>query len=188
MPVAAHLLDKLEGYGVAPRNVRLFGEAHPKPNLQDYLALNNCRCVNHPAPDGVAEFQGRPVLYFVDEQRIANHTSPSAGGLFGEGELPVIFNQLACRGERVYLARVESGKIRVAPISASEKNPNWTEYTPGSIAGKCLLSRLALGITEGEDFAAGDTVFNRLFNRLKHAANKIATNESLRPDALSQGT
>ena len=59
---AAHLRDTLKGYGVAPANVRLFGQANPEPNLQDYLALNALRCDNRPEPDGVAEFQGRPVL------------------------------------------------------------------------------------------------------------------------------
>jgi hypothetical protein len=59
------------------------------------------------------------------------------------------------------------------------------EYTPDSAAGRCLFSRLASGINEGEDFAAGDSVFDRLFELLKHAANKIAKNEDLRSDALS---
>ena len=183
---AAHIRDELKSYGVAPENVRLFGDANPAPNLQDYLALNALRCGNRPAPDGVAEFQGRPVLYFVDEQRFTN-APPLAGTLFSdsEAELSVIFRQLACRGERAYLARVGFGTIRVAPIHLTDIEPSWREYTPGLLAGKCLLSRLAFGITDGDDFAAGDVVFDRLFNRLKHAANRIARDERLRPDALS---
>jgi hypothetical protein len=182
---AGRLRDELKGYGVAPGNVRLFGQTRPEPDLQDYLALDALRRDNGPAPDGVAEFQGRPVLYFVDEQRLTSNTSPPAGELYSEDVLPVIFRKLACRGERAYLARVEFGKIQVAPVSPTNKEPSWVEYTPGGLAGRCLLSRLAFGITEVEDFAAGDAVFDRLFKLLKHAANRIARNENLRPDALS---
>jgi SAM-dependent methyltransferase len=174
-------------YGVPSKNIRLFGR-DPSPDLQDYLSLDRLRRENHPAPDGVAEYQGRPLLYFVDEQRLADESRAPQGNLYGEeepGDLRTIFRQIACRGERAYLARVESGRVRVAPVSAAQREPNWTPYTPGSTAGKCLFSRLALGVTAGEDFAAGDAVFDRLFRLLKHAANKIAENEALRPDALS---
>src|SRR5947209_6070548 len=73
----------------------------------------------------------------------------------------------------------------VAPVSPTDQRPEWTEYESGSADGRTLFSRLAFGITEGEDFAAGDVVFKRLFELLKHAANKIAQGESLRADALS---
>src|SRR5262249_15033642 len=113
MPSASanRLCDELKGYGVAPGNVRFFGQKNPKPDLQEYLTLTAQRRENQPAPDGVAEHQGRPVLYFVDEQRLAK-AAPSAGGrLFREddepAELLAIFRQLACRGERAYLARIE---------------------------------------------------------------------------------
>jgi hypothetical protein len=184
---ARHCRDQLESYGVAKENVRLFGQQNPKPELQEYLTLNDLRRKNLPAPDGVAEHQGRPVLYFVDEQRLTQDTSKPKQTLFDDDaiELPVIFRQLACRGERSYLARVQFGKILVAPVSVSDKEPNWQEYSPDSIEGRSLFSRLAYGINEGEDFAAGDVVFDRLFTLLKHVANKIAKNERLRPDALS---
>ncbi len=186
---ANRLRDELKGYGVAPEKVHLFGQANPKPDLQDYLALNALRRENRPAPDGVAEYQGRPVLYFVDEQRLTEVSSQSEGFHFrGEdepNELGVIFRQIACRGERAYLARIEFGRLRVAPVSLTKRKPNWVEYTPGSAKGRCLFSRLAFGLSEWEDFAAGDAVFDRLFALLKHAANRIATNENLRSDALS---
>lgn len=187
---ANDLREELKGYGVAPENVHFFGQKSPRPELQDYLTLNALRQQNQPAPDGVAVYQGRPVLYFIDEQRLSHEATPSDGRLFPTGddepkELPVIFRQLACRGERVYLARIELGKLRVAPVSPSDEKPNWTKYTPGSIEGKCLFSRLAFGMTDTEDFAAGDAVFDQLFKLLKHVANRIAKNKSLRPDALS---
>jgi len=179
--------DELTGYGVAKENVRLFGQENPKPELQEYLTLNALRRKNRPSPDGVAEHQGRPVLYFVDEQRLTRDASKRPRSLFEDdlAELPVIFRQLACRGERSYLARVQFGKVLVSPVTLSNKEPDWQEYTPETIEGRSLFSRLAYGVTEGEDFTAGDAVFDRLFALLKHAANKIATDERLRPDALS---
>lgn len=186
MPVSAKMIrEELQGYGVAKENVRIFGEENPKPDLQDYLTLNALRRKNRPAPDGVAEYQGRPVLYFVDEQRLTKNKPQQY--LFDDepDQLPTIFRQIACRGERVYLARVQLGKILVTPVSPSDQRPEWMEYTPGSTEGKTLFSRLAYGITEGEDFQAGDAVFKKLFELVKHAANKIAKDEALRPDALS---
>jgi N-6 DNA Methylase len=186
---ANRLREELKGYGVAPENIHLFGQENPKPDLQDYLTLNTLRRKNMAAPDGVAEFQGRPVLYFVDEQRLTRVPPQSEGfhfpGQDEPNELGIIFSQIACRGERAYLARIEFGRLRVAPVSPTDRKPNWVEYTPGSAAGRCLFSRLAFGFTEGDDFAAGDAVFDRLFSLLKHAANRIARNENLRPDALS---
>jgi hypothetical protein len=184
---AKRLRDELSGYGVAKENVRLFGQENPKPELQEYLTLNALRRKNCPSPDGVAEHQGRPVLYFVDEQRLTRDPSKAQRSLFEDDAtgLPVIFRQLACRGERSYLARVQFGKILVAPVTLSDKQPDWQEYTPKTIEGRSLFSRLAYGVTEGEDFVPGDAVFDRLFALLKHAANKIAKDERLRPDALS---
>jgi SAM-dependent methyltransferase len=185
MPSASEkrLREGLEGCGVAEKNIRFFGQQHPKPNLQEYLTLNDLRWKNKPAPDGVAEHQGRPILYFVDEQRLTEE-SPQQN-LFEPSQLPTIFRQLVCRGERAYLARVQFGKVVVAPVSPTEREPAWKEYTPNSTEGKCLFSRLAFGFSEGEDFAAGDAVFDRLFRLLKHVANKIAQREDLRQDALS---
>ena len=186
---AKQIREELEAYGIDQRSIRLFGRENPGPDLQDYLALNALRYKNGAAPDGVAEYQGHPVLYFVDEQRLTKKLPPRPGTLFPideePAELPVMFRQLACRGERVYLARIKPGGLLVAPVSPTEGKPNWVEYRHGSTEGRCLFSRLAFGLTAGEDFAAGDLVFDRLFALLKHAANRIARNETLRPDALS---
>lgn len=184
---AERLQGELKGYGVPEENVRLFGQEIPRPDLQDYLALNSLRRTNRPAPDGVVEHQGRPLLYFIDEQRLSRDASRATTNLFDDeaDELPAIFRQLACRGERVHLARVQMGKLMVAPVALTDRQPDWEEYTPDTTRGKCLFSRLTHGIVEGEDLAAGDAVFKRLFELLKHAANKIAKDEVLRPDALS---
>ena len=78
---AKNLREELEGYGVVAQNVRHFGQEKPKPDLQEYLTLNSLRRKNHPAPDGVVESQGRPILYFVDEQRLTKGSQVKAARL-----------------------------------------------------------------------------------------------------------
>ncbi len=184
-PPVRKIRDELQSYGVAKENVCIFGEENPKPDLQDYLTLNALRRKNRPAPDGVAEYQGRPVLYFIDEQHLTKQKPKQSFFDDEPDQIPTIFRQIACRGERRYLARVQFGKLLVTPVSPSERRPEWTEYTPRSTEGKTLILPPAFGITDGEDFEAGDVVFRKLFELLKHAANKIAKDEALRPDALS---
>ena len=63
------LQRELEGYGIAKSCMRLFN-APPGPDRQNYLDLISAHSSNDDTPDGVAEAQGRPVLYFVDESRL----------------------------------------------------------------------------------------------------------------------
>jgi hypothetical protein len=181
------LTEELKSYGIAPERLHFFGETHQSPEIHEYLTLDALRRRSLPSPDGVAEHQGRPILYFVDEQRLGRTSPRPKQSLFEDSprELVTIFQQLACRGERAYLARVQHGKLLVAPVSPTEREPEWNEYTPNSASGRSLFSRLVDGVTSGDDFAVGDVVFNRLFTLIKHAANTIAKNVSIRPDALS---
>jgi hypothetical protein len=174
--VASRLRTELEGYGVAQSSVRIFSEA-PGPEHQEYLDLIAAR---ESSPDGVAEAQGRPILYFVDETRLTS-TQQSATEL-----LNGVRGRLACRGERAYLARVQTGRIHVAPIAFEDIAVSWTEYTPTSVEGRTLFSRLVNGVVDwDEHFSRGDGVFNRLRSLLMHSAGRLAESEELRPDVLS---
>ncbi|MHB9027483.1 MAG: hypothetical protein ACYC9O_01810 [Candidatus Latescibacterota bacterium] len=67
-----NLKDELQKYGVTRRNIRLFGDS-ASPELLDYLDLVNPRGRDGSEkllPDGVAESQGRPLLFFVNESRL----------------------------------------------------------------------------------------------------------------------
>src|SRR5205823_6016394 len=94
------LLDELQGYGVAPRTVRLF-RGTPTPDDQEYLNLISDRSPDAPHPDGVAEAQNRPILYFVDGTKLTDTSDLFATTLVR------IRGKLACRGERAYLAVIE---------------------------------------------------------------------------------
>src|SRR5271154_2414456 len=108
MPSATtnHLRDELKSYGVAQDSVRLF-TGSTKPDHQEYLDLISVLRRAPDSPDGVAEAQGRPVLYFVDEIRLTATKAPPDEVING------IRSRLACRGENAYLARIGPGRIQV---------------------------------------------------------------------------
>jgi hypothetical protein len=178
-PAATRLRTELQGYGVAQTNVRIFSDA-PGPEHQEYLDLIAARDTSPDSPDGVAEAQGRPVLYFVDETRLTGGDQSVTDLLNG------VRGRLACRGERAYLARVQTGRIHVAPVAFEDVDVTWTEYTPTNVEGRTLFSRLVNGVVEwDEDLSRGDGVFTRLRSLLLHSAGRLAETESLRPDVLS---
>src|SRR5947207_7283945 len=115
---ASDLVGELQNYGVPPDKVRLFtGPAGPEH--QEYLNLLSPAATSSDQHDGVAEAQNRPVLYFVDNTRLIKSQEPpeqAAGRIRGK---------LACRGERAYLARVETGRIHVAPIAFEDVAVDW---------------------------------------------------------------
>ncbi len=97
-----------------------------------------------------------------------------------------IRTRLACRGERAYVARVEPGRLRIAPVAFEDVDVRWEEYTPGSVLGRTLFTRLVNGTVEwDDDVARGDDVFERLRTLLMHSANRLAKTQEIRPDVLS---
>src|SRR5262249_37005268 len=173
------LREELKSYGVAEGSVRLFtGDADP--DHQDYLDLISARHSVPDSPDGVAEAQGRPILYFVDETRLTE-TGQSTGELIDS-----VQSRLACRGERAYLARVEPGRIRVAPVAFEDVEVHWTPYTASTVEGRTLFSRLVNGgVDWGEAIGRENGVFARLRTLLMHSARRLAATPQLRPDVLS---
>src|SRR5271165_3844086 len=110
-----NLRAEVESYGVSGRCFHdLTGKASPE--LVDYLDLfrreNGSRTqANGLLPDGVAESQGRPLLFIVNESRLA--LAPNEQ----EQQLNDLRCKLACRGNRAYLARIRPGELAVVPVS-----------------------------------------------------------------------
>jgi hypothetical protein len=120
-------------------------------------------------PDGVAESQGRPLLFYVDESRLS--LSP--------GEPDQKFGQLgrilACRGDRAYLARVRPGELLVTPVKLSDRTPEWKRYRAGTGEALTFFSRLALGHFDGEGKPDdADFVFKEMFSLLNQGADRLA--------------
>ena len=65
-------------------------------------------------PDGVAESQGRPLLFIINESRLAQTPGEQ------EQQLKSLRRKLACRGDRAYLARIRPGELAVVPVSLDE--------------------------------------------------------------------
>ena len=61
-----NLTAELQQYGIESTSVRTFGGS-AAPELLDYLDLVEPRKPEALRPNGVAESQGRPLLFFVDE-------------------------------------------------------------------------------------------------------------------------
>jgi hypothetical protein len=171
-----NLTAELQKYGISSKSVRTFASAGP--DLLDYLDLIESRQPDKPLPDGVAESQGRPLLFFVDE----SHLALTAGEQ--DNKLKKLRRALACRGERAYLARVLPGELKVVPVSLEDKMPDWKRYQAGSGDAQTFFSRLVLGQYDGRGEPPSDHVFKEVFDLLKVGADRLARRIE-RSDVLS---
>src|ERR1039457_70138 len=167
-----NLLTELQNYGVSNRSVRLFDRG-ASPELLDYLDLAepaDNEIKGELLPDGVAENQGRPLLFFVNESRLAHSTDKQR-----VESLNRLRRNLACRGERTYLAVVRAGSLEVVPVSLSANSPTWKTYEPGTTKALTFFSRLALGHVNGEEQPDdADFVFKEMLNLLNRGIDRIA--------------
>lgn len=160
--------ESLQEYGISPGSIHTLGNS-ATPELLEYLDLVEPRREHSLLPDGVAESNGRPLLFFVNESRLA--LSPTEQ----ETRFSNLRRALACRGERAYLARVLPGELKVVPVSLAEKNPQWKVYRAGTSEALTFFSRLALGEYDGKgEPQTTDFVFKRMFERLQGSADSLA--------------
>lgn len=169
---------ELQNYGVSDRIVRTFGPS-AAPELLDYLDLLEGHDQQVLLPDGVAENQGRPLLFFVTESRLALPASEQ------ETKLNRLRRNLACRGERSYLARLLPGELKVVPVSLQDRTPEWKTYYPGTTEASTFFPRLVLGEYDGHgEPATGNEVFREMFELLESGADRL-TRRIGRTDVLS---
>lgn len=139
------------------------------PELLDYLDLVEPRRNLAIPLDGVAENLGRPLLFFVNESKLASDPAKQ------EAELTHLRRMLACRGERTYLARILPGEIKVVPTSLAERTPHWQVYNAGTTQALTFFSRLALGKYDGRgEPQTNDFVFKKMFELLKQSSEALA--------------
>jgi hypothetical protein len=169
---------ELQKYGVGSSNIRTFtGPATPE--LLDYLDLVKPAEQQTLLPDGVAENQGRALLFFVDESRLALPPNEQ------EIRLKTLRSSLACRGERAYLACVLPDELKVIPVSLQDQMPEWKIYRPGTGEAATFFSRLVIGDYDGSgEPAAADEVFKEMFELLERGAERLARRIG-RTDVLS---
>jgi hypothetical protein len=164
-----NLTGELQQYGVDGSSVLTLGGTEAAPELLDYLDLVEPRKPGALRPDGVAESQGRPLLFFVDE----SHPTLIAGEQ--ATKLKELRRILACRGARAYLACVLPGQLKVVPVSLDDRMPEWQVYRAGTGEAQAFFSRLALGKYDGPgEPATPDQVFKEMFDLLKEGADRLA--------------
>lgn len=167
----SELRDELRNYGVVSGSIRLFSDPL-SPELLDYLDLIEPRGPEEKKellPDGVAESQGRPLLFFVNESSLS--LSPTEK----ETKFGDLRRVLACRGDRAYLARVRPGELSVIPVSLSDRTPEWKRYRAGSGDAMTFFSRLAQGRFDGEgEPDEADSVFKEMLSLLNQGADRLA--------------
>src|SRR5438876_10917315 len=98
-----NLKAAMQCYGVSSHSFRELGGTASSGSL-DYLDLvqrddDSQLKADNLLPDGVAESQGRPLLFIVNESRLAQTPKEQ------EQQLKTLRRKLACRGDRAYLAR-----------------------------------------------------------------------------------
>jgi SAM-dependent methyltransferase len=163
-----NLKAELQKYGISSGSIQTFGTT-PIPEMLDYLDLIEPRKQEALLPDGVAESQGQPLLFFVDESHLAVTATEQ------ETNLKKLRRTIACRGERAYLARILPGEIKVVPVRLDERTPNWQTYHEGTAEAETFFSRLALGQYDGlGEPASPDQVFKTIFELLKQGADRLA--------------
>lgn len=172
-----NLKTELQNYGVT--NVRLFGDS-VKPELLDYLDLVEPREPSGLLPDGVAESQGRPLLFFVNESHLTQTPAEQ------EKNYAELRRKLACRGDRAYLARIRPGELKVVPVSLDDRMPEWQIYNPDTPEALTFFTRLAHGhYLEGEKPKDADYVFSAMFKLVWNVADRLAKLDLNPTDVLS---
>jgi len=172
-----NLKSELQNYGIA--NFRLFGDS-AKPELLDYLDLVEPRKSAELLPDGVAESQDKPLLFFVNESRLSQTPAEQ------DKKCDELRHKLACRGDRAFLARIRPGELAVVPVSLDDKTPEWVRYTPGTPEALTFFSRLAHGHYDGQgEPKEADYVFSAMFKLVWSVADRLAALNLKRTDVLS---
>ncbi len=186
MPSAGtlNLRAEVQNYGVPSLSFHDLGGT-ASSGLLDYLDLLQQDDASQPPtgrllPDGVAESQGRPLLFIVNESRLAQ--GPTEQQL----QLKTLRRRLACRGDRAFMARVRPGELAVVPVSLEDKTPDWKLYQPGTPEALTFFSRLAHGQYDGEgEPKEADYVFSAMFKLVWSVADRLAALNLKRTDVLS---
>jgi type I restriction-modification system DNA methylase subunit len=184
---SSHTLNigaELPRYGIGRESIHFFQE-RATPEQIDYLDLIEPqgpladRLVR---PDGVVQNQERPLLFFVNQGRLAQ--SPDEQ----HQQIGDLRRALACRGDRAYLAIVRPGILDVIPVSLKDKTQDWKQFsvkgdTPEAIT---FFSRLALGTLE--DLPASgevDYLFKEIFTLVDKTASSLDNLPIERNDVIS---
>jgi type I restriction-modification system DNA methylase subunit len=139
-------------------------DGSPSADHLNYLDLMSSRRRTGLRPHAVAEFQGRPILYLVDD--LGEQTHPTDAQVRDLGQL------LANRSEHAMLGIVRPGELTLYPINLSrdELNAATPKLFPLTDADPLLFQTFATGLftLEGQP-TAPDYVFDEIHRLLTEA-------------------
>ncbi|MBE0540509.1 MAG: hypothetical protein IH623_03900 [Verrucomicrobia bacterium] len=132
--------EAIQSYGVSSRSFLDLGGV-ASSGLLDYLDLlqrddGGQSDAEILLPDGVAESQGRPLLFIIHESRLGQAPDEQ------EQQLNTLRRKLACRGDRAYLARIRPGELAVVPVSLDDRTPAWRLYKRDTPEALTFFTRL----------------------------------------------
>lgn len=157
--------SELERYGVNRENIRDLSA--PSPDILDYLDLAHVDGGEELRPDGVIESSHRPILYYLNATRLA--VAPA----FDDERLKDLSRNVACRGERAYLAIVKPGLLEVAPVSLLDKQPSWRTFQADSTEAINFFTNLVHANVPDDDLGDSNLVFDEMLNLLETGADRI---------------
>jgi len=178
--MAGYIDGELSEYGVPSHSIQLLTEG-ASPHLIEYLDLVEPRGNHALMPDGVVESQGRPLLFVVDEGKLALSSQEQ------ETAYQRLRHVLACRGQRAYLARLRPGQLSVVPVKVTDRKLHWKTYSAGSDEALSFFPRLTLGHYDGPgDTVRKDYVFEQMLKLLNQAAHELVDSHNIdKADVLS---
>jgi type I restriction-modification system DNA methylase subunit len=167
---SSNLESEVKKYG-CPKVVSL--DRHPGHEQIPYLDLLPGRARAPLLPRAVAEFQGRPLLYFIEE------TAADGAPKREVQEIRDLQQLLANRGEHAFLAVVQPGQMEVYPINldrARLANVEPKIITVADPRAPFFFQSLASGTDSFEGTPSeADFVFKEIHDLLKGASDELAS-------------
>ncbi len=156
--------SELERYGVNRENIRDLSA--PRPEVLEYLDLVNVEDGEELRPDGVIESSNRPLLYYVNASRLATTPNPDKG-------IKKLSRNVACRGERAYLAVVKPGLLDVTPVSLEDTDPSWRTFQADSTEAINFFANLVRANVPDDDLGEPSLVFDEMLSLLRTGIDRI---------------
>ena len=171
------LANQIKVYGAPPPLCFDTGES---PELINYLDLVTKRKNTH-LPNAVVEFQSRPILYIVENDRLS--AAPSAR----KKELLSIKQMLANRGDIAYIGVLRPGQLEVYPIDLKKSLSGKIQILEKDKGSHTFFQSLAFGTFKVKRHSNPDYVYNRIFKLLDISSKHLISSPCNLPpeDVLS---
>ena len=159
------ITERLKVYGIP---TPLYLDAGETPALINYLDLVTRR-EKKILPKAVVEYQLRPVLYIVENNRLS--ISPPKR----KQELLSIKQTLANRGDIAYIGILRPGQLEVYPIDIEKNLGGKIQVFEKENGSHTFFQSLALGASKVKKQSNPDYIYDRIFSLLDKSSNHLIT-------------